>query len=206
MKVADLYELYKEKVASSTENLKKEIYSLFDENIKLQDVATDKILYILRNLLVSCSDDAGDIRRLNYSYWEIGTYVAMVAMMTDVEFQEKELEGDDSDGESLSTIYSYDMLKKMRLEEYIAKRHVEAYNRFMLIKTSEEKTFEKENDTNAVFEKSLSYVAGRFGELLDRIGSAIDNFDPSQIESARKLLNDMNEGVQKISNITDFKK
>ena len=206
MKVADLYELYKKKVASSTENLKKEIYALFDENIKLQDVATDKILYILRNLLVSCSDDAGDIRRLNYSYWEIGTYVAMVAMMTDIEFQQETPEDDDDDGEQASTIYSYDMLKKMRLEEYIAKKHVEAYNRFMLMKASEEKTFEKENDMNAIFEKSLSYVAGKLGELLDRIGSAIDNFDPSQIESAQNLLNDMNEGVKKISNVTDFKK
>lgn len=207
MKVVDLYELYKEKVASSTENLKKEIYALFDENIKLQDVSTDKILYLLRSLLVSCSNDDGDIRRLDYSYWEIGTYVAMIVLLTDIEFPQEEESGDDeSDNEELSTVYNYDMLKKMRVDEYIAKKHMEAYNRFILMKSSEEKTFEKENGANVVFEKNLSYVARKLGELLDKVGSSIDKLDPSNIDDAQKLLASMNEGVQKLSELDLYKK
>ena len=188
MKVADLYELYKKKVASSTENLKKEIYALFDENIQLQDVSTDKILYLLRSLLVSCSSD-----------------VAMIVLLTDIEFTQEEQEEESvnnvEEDEDLSTVYNYDMLKKMRVDEYIAKKHMEAYNRFALMKASEEKTFEKENGANVVFEKNLSYVVKKFGELLDKVGDSIDKLDPSNIDDAQKLLTSMNEGVRKLSEL-----
>lgn len=205
MKIVDLYELYKERVASSTENLKKEIYALFDEHIQLQDVSTDKILYLLRSLLVSCSSDDGDVRRLDYSYWEIGSYVAMIVLLTDIEFPQEEQEEESAnnveENEDLSTVYNYDMLKKMRVDEYIAKKHMEAYNRFALMKASEEKTFEKENGANVVFEKNLSYVVRKFGELLDKVVASIDKLDPSNIDDAQKLLTSMNEGVRKLSEL-----
>lgn len=197
MKVSELYEIFKDNRAN--EGVIDEVF----EDVKFRNVPVDEILYRLRNTLQACVVEEDGVKTVDHSYWEVASFISMVVAMTDLEFSSVQEGGEDVSESDM--INDYDMLVRMNMGRILEVEEPYGYEMFNKFKELELKNFEETNGVDYATRRLLNTVETSVARLADVISNAVENFNPADIEKAQELLTKMNESVQDVSKVVNFK-
>lgn len=194
MKIKDLYDLFKEQDEG-------DVKKLFYDNIVISNLPSDQMIVLIRNVRESCMVDIDGMSVMDNTLSEVAMKVAFVSASTDLEFNPG---NDDTNNNESDGTNSYDMIVEMGLCEYIAERAPGLSKRFATLCKTEETNYINRMSVSSIVNKYISQIASSASAMLDALTKAIENFDPSNIESMKELLTHMNDNVQEVSKIINM--
>ena len=200
MKISELYDRYVEmlKVESRDKEAisEEDVYKWLDKQVVRNHFPSMAMIDVIRSINENSSKQIGEYKYMDKSAQFIGLEISLITIFTNLRF-----EGVEQGKMTEDTMKDYDYAKQMRLIGFLKTYQNPEVSLFLKLCECENETYDKENSISAIISTRLNTFINRANSLLDILVEYAENFDPSQIQEAKTILESMNENVKAISDL-----